>query len=95
MKKYIIIGIICLAAIIATYFTFFRNGETVQYKTAKIEVGTIGKYVTATGTINPVRTVLIGSQVSGLVSKLYADFNSVVKVVRLWRKSTPSLFNTR
>ena len=92
MKKYIIVGIICLAAIIATYFTFFRNGETVQYKTAKIEVGTIGKYVTATGTINPVRTVLIGSQVSGLVSKLYADFNSVVKVGQIMAQIDPVPF---
>ena len=92
MKKYIIIGLICLAAIIATYFTLFRNGETVQYKTAKIEVGTIGKYVTATGTINPVRTVLIGSQVSGLVSKLYADFNSVVKVGQIMAQIDPVPF---
>lgn len=92
MKKYIIIGTICLVAIIATYFTFFRNGETVQYKTAKIEVGAIGKYVTATGTINPVRTVLIGSQVSGLVSKLYADFNSVVKVGQIVAQIDPVPF---
>jgi len=89
MKKYIIIGILCLAAIIATYITFFRNGETVQYKTAKIDVGAIGKYVTATGTINPVRTVLIGSQVSGLVTKLYADFNSVVKVGQIMAQIDP------
>ena len=92
MKKYLIIGIICLAAIIAAYFTFFRSGESVQYKTAKIEVGAIGKYVTATGAINPVRTVLIGSQVSGLVSKLHADFNSVVKVGQIMAQIDPVPF---
>jgi len=92
LKRYVIIGLICLAAIIATYIIFFRKGETVQYKTAKINVGAIGKYVTATGTINPVRTVLIGSQVSGLVSKLYADFNSVVKVGQIMAQIDPVPF---
>lgn len=79
MKKYIIIGIPCLIAIIVASIYFFGNRENIQYKTAKIDRGTISKHVTATGTINPVRTVLIGSQVSGLISKLYVDFNSVVK----------------
>jgi len=77
MKKYLIIAVPCLIAIIAASIIFGKK-EPVQYKTEKVERGNISKYVVATGTINPVRTVIIGSQVSGLITKLYADFNSVV-----------------
>ena len=80
MRKYIIIGIPCLIAIIAISIYFLSSKEAVHYKTEKIDRGNINKYVTATGTVNPVRTVIIGSQVTGLVSKLYANFNSEVKV---------------
>ena len=79
MKKYLTIGIPCLIAIIVASIFFLGSKENIQYKTANIDRGAISKNVTATGIINPVRTVLIGSQVSGLISKLYADFNSVVK----------------
>lgn len=51
----------------------------VQYKTALVDRGPITAIVTATGTINPVVSVQVGSQVSGKVSQLFADFNSRVK----------------
>ncbi|MBI2470270.1 MAG: efflux RND transporter periplasmic adaptor subunit [Planctomycetes bacterium] len=92
MKKYIIIGIPCLIAIIVASIYSFGSKNTIQYKTAKIDKGSISKYVTATGTINPVRTVLIGSQVTGLISKLYADFNSVVKVGQVVAQIDPVPF---
>ncbi len=92
MRKFIIIGVPCLIAAIAASIYFFSGKEDVQYKTAKADSGPISKYVTATGTINPVRTVLIGSQVSGLVSKLYADFNSVVKVGQVVAQIDPVPF---
>jgi len=44
-----------------------------------VSQGDITVYVTATGTINPVTTIDVGTQVSGIITKLYADFNSVVK----------------
>ena len=50
----------------------------VQYKTAVVDQGPITAIVTATGTINPVVSVQVGSQVSGKVSRLFADFNSQV-----------------
>ncbi|HHT9137121.1 MAG TPA: efflux RND transporter periplasmic adaptor subunit [Candidatus Wunengus sp. YC60] len=92
MKKYIIIGIPCLIAIIVASIYSLGSKNTIQYKTAKIDKGAISKYVTATGTINPVRTVLIGSQVTGLISKLYADFNSVVKVGQVVAQIDPVPF---
>lgn len=92
MKKYILTGIPCLAAIIVALFYFLGNKETTQYRTEKINRGTISKYVTATGTINPVRTVIIGSQVTGLISKLYADYNSVVGVGQIVAQIDPVPF---
>src|SRR3989304_155774 len=92
MKKYIIIGIPCLIAIIVASIYSLGNKSAIQYKTAKINTGAISKYVTATGTINPVRTVLIGSQVTGLISQLYVDFNSVVKVGQVVAQIDPVPF---
>src|SRR3989304_4896525 len=95
MRKYIIIGIPCLIAIIVASIYSLGNKGTIQYKTAKIDKGSISKYVTATGTINPVRTVLIGSQVTGLISKLYVDFNSTVKVGQVVAQIAPVHFETQ
>lgn len=53
--------------------------SSVQYKTAFVDRGPITSIVTATGTVNPVISVQVGSQVSGKIAKLFADFNSVVK----------------
>src|SRR3990170_6206514 len=92
MKKYIIIGIPCLIAIIVASIYSLGSKGTIQYKTAKIDKGAISKYVTATGTINPVRTVLIGSQVTGLISQLYVDFNSVVRVGQVVAQIDPVPF---
>ncbi len=92
MKKYILIGIPCLIGIIVASIYFLGNTESIQYKTEKIERGNISKYVTATGTINPVRTVIIGSQVTGLISKLYADFNSVVNAGQVVAQIDPVPF---
>ncbi|MFO0793662.1 MAG: efflux RND transporter periplasmic adaptor subunit [Candidatus Brocadiaceae bacterium] len=92
MKKYIIIGIPCLIALIVTTIILTRDTDAVQYKTTKIDRDTISKYVTATGTINPVRTVIIGSQVTGIITKLYADFNSIVKVGQIVAQIDPVPF---
>jgi HlyD family secretion protein len=73
------------------------NGDQkapVRYKPAKIERGTVTQTVTATGTINPVITVQVGSQVSGLIKSLYADFNSVVKAGQLVAQIDPAPFQT-
>ncbi len=92
MNKYIIIGVPCLIAIIVVSIYFLGNTESIQYRTEKIDRGTIAKYVTATGTINPVRTVIIGSQVTGLISKLYVDYNSEVKTGQIVAQIDPIPF---
>jgi len=79
-KKIIIIIISVVAVLGLIWYFFLRNKEKpVVVTTEKPEIGAISTSVTATGTIQPVDTVIVGTQVSGTISVLYADFNSVVK----------------
>jgi HlyD family secretion protein len=64
----------------------------IQYKTAALETRRISARVTASGTLSALVTVLVGTQVSGRVQKLYADFNSPVKKGELVAKIDPQLF---
>src|SRR5215469_3413340 len=68
-----------------------RNGQT-QHFTAKVERGDISDVVEATGTINAVITVQVGSQVSGTIAKLNADFNSRVHKGDIVALIDPALF---
>ncbi|MGD0339740.1 MAG: efflux RND transporter periplasmic adaptor subunit [Bacteroidota bacterium] len=81
-RKTVIFGSIILVIILAGVFgLFFSNGKTAEasYRTAKLERGDLDVLVTATGALGAVKTVEVGTQVSGIISKLYVDFNSVVK----------------
>jgi len=79
MKKIAIILII-LAVIAGIYF-FIRGGENkaVEYETTEVKKGSINNTVTATGTIEPIIQVEVGTQVSGTISHIYVDYNSIVK----------------
>jgi HlyD family secretion protein len=80
MKKIIIISVIIIALIVSGYFIFFNKSDTAYtFRFDKIAKGDLTVYVTATGTLNAVTSVDVGTQVSGIISKLYADFNSVVR----------------
>lgn len=82
MKKgYWIILIIVLAALITGAWLFFgKKKETaLQWRTGKVEKGDVRIVVTATGTLNADTTVQVGTQVSGIISKIFVDFNSVVR----------------
>ncbi|MCX6295433.1 MAG: efflux RND transporter periplasmic adaptor subunit, partial [Bacteroidetes bacterium] len=69
---------------IGFYYFFLRNTDkAIVWKTAAIEKGSVRIIVTATGSINALTTVQVGTQVSGTISKLFADFNSVVKKGKL------------
>jgi HlyD family secretion protein len=69
-----------------------RNGGTATYQTATVTRGPITQAVTATGTLNPVVNVQVGSQVSGNIAKLFADFNSEVKAGQTVAQIDPMLF---
>jgi len=81
MKKTVYISISAIVAIlIILYLVFIRNDrQTYSFKFNEVTQGDLTVYVTATGTINAVTSVDVGTQVSGIISKLYADFNSIVK----------------
>ena len=66
-----------------------------RFRTVRVERGEISSIVTATGTINPVVTVLVGSQVSGTIKALYADFNSHVKEGEVIAQIDPAIFEAQ
>ena len=68
------------------------RSEKPQYVTATVSQGSIVKTVTATGTVNPVITVQVGTYVSGPITDLYVDFNSPVKAGQLMAKIDPRPF---
>ena len=71
------------------------NGTNQKYRTVRVERGEISSIVTATGTVNPVVTVLVGSQVSGTIKALYADFNSQVKEGQVITQIDPAIFEAQ
>lgn len=79
MKKYLIYGTALLIIVSVSYKLMNRNTDGVVYKTQKIENGDIMESITASGTINPLSTVSVGSQASGRIAEIYVDYNSVVK----------------
>jgi HlyD family secretion protein len=87
------LGIAAAVVVLIITATFaFRGGSTVQYVTAKVLRGEIRDVVEATGTINAVRTVQVGSQVSGTIARLNADFNTRVHKGDVVALIEPSLF---
>ncbi|MBI5637117.1 MAG: efflux RND transporter periplasmic adaptor subunit [Nitrospinae bacterium] len=96
MKKALIIGIIALLAAGGGYYAYHQRetGEQ-EYKTATAERGPLRSAVSATGTVNPVMSVLVGTQVSGRISALHADFNSLVKQGELLAEIDPTAFEAQ
>ena len=93
MKRITLIGGTTLLAIFAL-FSFRRcggNGEA-EYQTATVTRGAITQAVTATGTLNPVVNVQVGSQISGNIQKLFVDFNSPVKAGQVVAQIDPAVF---
>lgn len=75
------------------WWWFLRDGDgSVQYRSAKIERGSLQATVAASGTVTPVTQVQVGTQVSGQIRELYADFNSEVKAGQLLAQIDPESF---
>src|ERR1043166_439779 len=93
MKRFLpwvalLIGVLIFASVVREC----RNGGTANYQMAAVTRGPITQAVTATGTLNPVINVQVGSQVSGNVAKLFVDFNSQVKAGQVVAQIDPALF---
>ena len=78
-KVWMAVGAIVIIALVVWMCSGGKKEEKVEFETAKVERRNINTSVTATGTIEPVTSVTVGTQVSGIVSKLYVDYNSIVK----------------
>jgi HlyD family secretion protein len=91
-KKQIILGGAALAVLgVAAYYYWGNQSSAPQYMTAKVERGNLRNTVTATGTLQAVTTVQVGSQASGTLSALNADFNSLVKKGQVIAQLDPSV----
>jgi HlyD family secretion protein len=83
-----------VAVVIAAVVWHFKHGgnNAPAYQAAAVERGELTQLVTATGTLNPVVNVTVGSQVSGRISKLYVDYNSTVKSNQVIAEIDPSTY---
>ena len=81
-----------IALVMAVLSCKGSGGKDQNYKTEKVDRGNVTATVTATGTVSAVTTVQIGSQVSGVISRLYADFNSRVRKGQLLAELDPTPF---
>jgi HlyD family secretion protein len=89
-KKLLIGGGMMALFMLAGFYFWGSDSGTPQYMTARIERGNLRNTVTATGALQAVTTVQVGSQASGTISALYADFNSVVKKGQVIAQLDPS-----
>ena len=76
---WLITGACFLVAIIAWSLSGSKEKETINFTTEPVSLGNIRNSITATGTVSPVDTVAVGTQVSGIIDKIYVDFNTPVK----------------
>lgn len=101
MKTYSRLGLGLLALIIlgaggyAAWRGFSGAGDAPKFKTGKVERGPLTAVVSATGTLNPVVSVQVGSQVSGQIKEILVDFNSPVKLNQLIARIDPETFQYR
>ena len=97
-KGWIAIGVVAVMIIAWLLLRGGKKEEKITFDTAKVENTNIQTSITATGTIEPVTSVTVGTQVSGIVSHLYVDYNSIVKkgqvIAELDRTNLISELNT-
>jgi len=95
--RYLIVALLSVLLAVGGYAYWRRGQEAAQgaYVTEPIERGSIASIVTATGTVNPVTTVQVGTYVSGPIQAIYVDFNSPVKKGQLVAKIDPAPFQVK
>jgi HlyD family secretion protein len=95
MKKILALIVVALAVGGAGFFWFSQKGSEAKFRTEKVSAGNITSTVTASGTVNAVTTVLVGTQVSGMIKELFADFNSPVKKDQVIARIDPATFEAQ
>jgi HlyD family secretion protein len=94
-KGLIWILILLVIAVAVAVWLIKRRGTEIVLSTEKPHYGFIANAITATGTIEPVDTVIVGTQVSGIISKIYVDFNSKVKKGQLLAELDKTILNAQ
>jgi HlyD family secretion protein len=97
-RRLLVLLLLVLLAAAGTTWWYFSTrsvGGPSRYRTAMVERGPLVATVSATGTLNAVITVQVGSQISGQITQLFADFNSVVKQGQLIARIDPESFQAR
>ncbi len=92
MKKILIWVVVVIVLGFIAFIAFRNKGNEMRFRTEKVTMGTIESTVTATGTVNAVTTVLVGTQISGTIKHIYVDFNSPVKKGQLIAQIDPAIF---
>jgi HlyD family secretion protein len=96
LPKVLLVLVLAAASAGGWYWYHGRGADgEVRYRTAKVQRGNIAALVAASGTLNAVATVQVGSQISGQVKDIYADFNSAVKKDQVIARIDPSTFELR
>jgi HlyD family secretion protein len=95
MKKVIVASVIVIALAASAFIIFGRKSNEIKFRTEKVTRGDITMTVTATGTMNAVTTVLVGTQVSGTIKNIYVDYNSPVKKGQLIAQIDPATFQAQ
>ena len=96
-KKRLLAGILLLAVLAGGYWTWKAKfaPKPDQYTTSEVARGNVTRVVSATGTIQAVNTVTVGSQVSGTIQRIYVDYNSPVKKGQLIAEIDPQLLSAQ
>lgn len=95
MKRILVGLLIIMVVVIGGYLLLKKNKNNIRYRTEEVTRGDIVSSVTATGTVNPVTTVLVGTQVSGTIKHIYVDFNSPVKKGQIVAQIDPATFEAQ
>jgi HlyD family secretion protein len=94
-KIWLVVVLLALGGAAGAWYGFGGSSSAAQYRTAKVEKGDLVVTVTASGTVQPVTQVQVGTQVSGVIQKLSVDFNSRVKAGDVVAQIDPAPFKAR
>lgn len=92
--KFILILLVLAGAGAAVWYVWLRKVDAPQYQTVAVTRGELTQAVTATGQLNPVTNVQVGCQISGMIAKLFVDFNSQVKAGQVVAQIDPSTYQS-
>lgn len=95
MLKKIVLIIILLIAAFYGYSSLSNDAGPVEYKTGQVDRGKLIRTISANGTLTPLELIEVGTQISGTVTRIYADFNDQVKTGQILAKLDPALLDAQ